>query len=177
MPNPLEALLAYARQNIHDKYGDDPLQMEVGQGSAPMPMDAIGALKGLAARFGLGGAQGAAEVAPGALGAVGTAAGDMAHPGAQAMMESMHKAASPVFQGLKQAGQFAGDRTVGAIAPSGLVAQAAAPKLLGQVASEFVPMGEEAAFNAARATPALTGAAKMTPAEMGFQRIMQNRGR
>lgn len=174
MPNPLEALMAYGRQNVHDKYGDDPLKMEVGQGSAPLPLDALGALKGLAQRFGLWGAQTAAEVAPGALGAVGTAAGDMTHPGAQAMMESMHKSASPVFQGLKQAGAFAGDRTVGNLIPSGL---GNIPQPLSQVASEFVPMGEEAAYNASKAVAPLTHVPKMTPAEMGFQRIMQNRGR
>lgn len=172
MPNPLEALQAFIHQRAQQNFGDTS-NMEVMHGSAPLPLDALGALKGLAAKFGIGGGEAAANVAPGALGAAGTSAGDMFHPGAQQMMESMHKAANPVFEGLRKAGTFAGDRGVSGMASA---AGHVGDLPLGQTLAEFVPVGEEAVFNAGKAVPSLAKSA-LNPAELGFQRIMANRGR
>lgn len=122
---------------------------------AQMPLDPsfTRSLGGLASK--VGGMLGiGSKVAPGAIeGLMGaiegpSSAADMAHPGAQAKMESMYQEANPTFRKLEDSGMFGGDRSVGGIHQ--IPPRPPAMETLGEVNPEFTPLGGEGLFNSGR---------------------------
>lgn len=94
-------------------------------------------------------------------------------------MERMYQEANPVFKGLENAGNFAGDRSVGGIARS-FKPQPSVPstfnpiqETLGEMSSEFTPVGGESMFNMGRPpAPSIED-----PVERAYKAIKSRGGR
>ena len=96
------------------------------------------------------------------------AAQDLLNPRALGQMDDMYARSKPVFEGLQKQGMFAGDRNIPLQALPKAVAIPPRPDL--------VPVGGEAAFNAAQALPA-SEAPAVRALQNVFQRILLAGGR
>lgn len=152
--NPLNALKkassisAGPRVPGQDEYGNN---IPVSQGVMPFPDVASLPFAGKVGEA----ISGLAKSAPKILGF---------SPETEAVMNSMYQKANPVFKGLEEAGQFAGDRTTGSLRPV---------MPLGASNPEFTPVGEEGLYGLAKA--GLRGIEG--PVEKAYKNIMSRMGK
>ncbi len=99
---------------------------------------------------------------------------DILNPTTSKVMSRMYEAAKPTFQAMKN--QFAGDRTVGGIQGlAGRMSGSPAAETLGEVLSDFTPVGGEALYNVGKG--AVVHQPSQDPSIAAYARLLLNRGR
>jgi hypothetical protein len=151
-------------------WGDSPLVTELMRRASQLGLDDPSSVM---TPPGMGIATAAAQPVAAAIPETYSAAKTLMHPGAEAVMNRLSTAAQPTFNAMKDAGSFAGDRTVGGL--RSLLSRAVAPasEASSRMAPDFTPVGGEGLYNTGKAMLSKV----MDPVEAAYHRILLSGGR